>query len=233
MSISQSAATLSIPREELDRLAREFEHTPPATVLRWATAVFGTQVAFATGFGAEGCVLVHLLAQVSPETQIFYLDTGFLFPETYELADRLANRYGVAFTRVTRKQQFPTLENLWEQDPDACCRMRKVEPLTAHLRQLDAWMTAIRRDQSPTRAETKVIEWDRKFGLIKINPLAFWTEREVWNFILKHDVPYNPLHNQGYPSIGCTPCTSPVQIGEHSRAGRWRGREKTECGLHQ
>jgi phosphoadenosine phosphosulfate reductase len=121
---------------------------------------------------------------------------------------------------------------LWERQPDLCCRLRKVAPLREMLRGMRAWVTAIRRDQSPARTYIDLVEWDEKFELIKINPLANWSTRDVWNYIAKHDVPYNPLHNQGYPSIGCVPCTTPVQIGESSRAGRWRGTVKSECGIH-
>ena len=121
---------------------------------------------------------------------------------------------------------------MWKRDPDLCCRLRKVDPLKDLLKGLRAWVTAIRRDQSPSRSGVGVIEWDEKFGLVKINPLAGWSKRDVWNYITCFDVPYNPLHDQGYPSIGCVPCTTPVQIGEMSRAGRWRGKLKTECGLH-
>jgi len=124
-------------------------------------------------------------------------------------------------------------EKLWERDPDLCCRLRKVEPLKEMLTGLQAWVTAIRREQSVTRANTKVVERDAKFGLIKINPLAVWSKRDVWRYILEHNVPYNPLYDLGYSSIGCTPCTTPVQINEDQRAGRWRGFQKTECGLHQ
>ena len=124
-------------------------------------------------------------------------------------------------------------ERLWERQPDLCCKLRKVEPLEEMLVDLRAWITAIRRDQTRSRARAAIIERDRKFGLIKINPLAAWSAVRVWDYIVKHDVPYNPLHSTGYSSIGCMPCTTPVQIGEDSRAGRWRGSSKTECGLHR
>ena len=224
--------------DELLELAEEFEGAPPQAVLRWAIDQFGSNVALATGFGTEGCILVDMVARIDPSYRIFYLDTDLLFPETYQLRDRLAERYGVRFERRAtprslEQQALRHGEKLWERDPDLCCRLRKVEPLREMLSGLDAWITAIRRDQSPARAGARVIQRDAKFGLIKINPLAGWSKREVWNYIQQHDVPYNALYDQGYSSIGCKPCTTPVQINESQRAGRWRGFQKTECGLHQ
>ena len=237
-----TTATLSIDYQPTDRdlraLAEEFEGAPPESVLRWAVEEFGREVAMATGFGAEGCVLVSILAEINPETRLFYLDTDLLFPETYALIERLEARYGVRFerraTRLSLTEQAEEYgERLWEREPDECCRLRKIEPLVETLAGLRAWITAIRRDQSPARAGALIVERDRKFGLIKINPLANWSSRDVWNYIARHDVPYNPLHDDGYPSIGCAPCTTPVQIGEDPRSGRWRGHSKKECGLHQ
>ena len=224
--------------EELQELSREFETRTPEEVLRWTLDEFGKDVALATGFGAEGCVLVHMLAGISRAVRIFYLDTDLLFPETYELRDRLESRYGVVFERratsLTLDQQAETFgERLWERQPDLCCKLRKVEPLKEAVGDLRAWITAIRRDQTRARANVGIIERDPKFGLIKINPLATWSAVRVWQYIARHDVPYSPLHNSGYASIGCTPCTTPVQDGEDLRAGRWRGSQKTECGLHQ
>jgi phosphoadenosine phosphosulfate reductase len=237
-----SLAAQSISEETTDKdwrvISDEFEAASPEAVLRWAIEEFGPDVAFATGFGAEGCVLVSMLSAISPGTRIFYLDTVLLFPETYALRDQLEARYGVHFERRATSlsvsdQAAQYGERLWEREPDLCCRLRKVEPLREMLKGLRAWVTAIRRDQSAERTHTGFVEWDRKFGLVKINPLAAWSTRDVWNYIAKHDVPYNPLHDKGYPSIGCVPCTTPVQIGELPRAGRWRGTGKSECGIHQ
>ena len=224
--------------EEIKLISDELETAPPETVLRWAAEEFGPDVALATGFGAEGCVLVAMLSAISPGTRIFYLDTDLLFPETYSLRDQLEARYGVRFERrATRlslvEQAAEHGERLWERQPDLCCRLRKVEPLKEMLAGLRAWVTAIRRDQSTARANIRVVERDERFGLIKINPLAAWSTSDVWNYIAKYDVPYNLLHDHGYPSIGCAPCTTPVQIGEDGRAGRWRGTQKVECGLHK
>ena len=237
-----SLAALSISEETTDKdlkaISDEFETASPETVLGWAIEEFSSDVALATGFGAEGCVLVSMLSAIGPATRIFYLDTDLLFPETYALRDRLEARYGVHFERRATSlslsdQAAQYGERLWESQPDLCCRLRKVEPLREMLKGLRAWVTAIRRDQSPARAGTGVVERDEKFGLIKVNPLAAWSAHDVWNYIAKHDVPYNTLHDQGYPSIGCLPCTTPVQLGETFRAGRWRGTGKSECGIHE
>jgi len=237
-----SLAALSIGEKTTDKdlkaISDEFETASPEAVLRWAIEEFAPHVTLATGFGAEGCVLVAMLSAISPGTRIFYLDTDLLFPETYALRDQLEARYGVYFERRATSlsvgdQAALHGERLWEREPDLCCRLRKVEPLREMLKGLRAWVTAIRRDQSPARAGTGLIERDETFGLIKINPLAAWSEHDVWNYIAKHDVPYNTLHDRGYPSIGCIPCTTPVQLGETSRAGRWRGTDKSECGIHK
>jgi phosphoadenosine phosphosulfate reductase len=238
MPVAVAAVGSETTDEELKALSEEFEHAPPEAVLRWAVEEFGPDVALATGFGAEGCVLVAMLSEVSKGARVFYLDTDLLFPETYALKDRLEARYGVRFERRATwlslgAQAEEHGERLWERRPDLCCQLRKIEPLRQMLNGLRAWITAIRREQSPARANVGIVERDAKFGLIKINPLAGWSSRDVWNYIARHDVPYNPLHDHGYPSIGCAPCTTPVQIGEDPRAGRWRGTERTECGLHQ
>jgi phosphoadenosine phosphosulfate reductase len=237
-SASAPSFAQAITDEELKLISDQFESAPPEVVLRWAVEEFGPDVALATGFGAEGCVLISMLSAINPGTRIFYLDTDLLFPETYALRDQLEARYGVRFERRATRlslsaQSAEHGERLWERQPDLCCYLRKVQPLKEMLSGLRAWVTAIRRDQSPVRANIGIVERDAKFGLLKINPLAAWAARDVWNYIAKYDVPYSPLHNHGYTSIGCAPCTTPVQIGEDPRAGRWRGNQKTECGLHQ
>ncbi|HWS90523.1 MAG TPA: phosphoadenylyl-sulfate reductase [Pyrinomonadaceae bacterium] len=224
--------------EEMRALSEGFEGAGPEAVLYWAAGRFGDEVALATGFGAEGCVLIDMLSRVAPRMRVFYLDTELLFPETYQLAARLSVRYGVRFERraprLTPDAQAKAYgERLWERDPEECCRLRKVEPLREMLAGLGAWVTAIRREQTPARAGASVVERDAKFGLVKINPLAAWSAGDVWRYIFEHDVPYNPLHDLGYASVGCVPCTTPVRIGEDPRAGRWRGTAKTECGLHR
>jgi phosphoadenosine phosphosulfate reductase len=224
--------------EELRALSSEFERASPEVILEWADEEFGPDIALATGFGAEGCALVSMLAVSDVRTRVFYLDTDLLFPETYALRDQLEARYGVHFERRTTSLSLDAQaaehgEKLWERRPDDCCRLRKVEPLREMLSGLRAWVTGVRRDQSHTRGAVGIVERDPQFGLIKINPLASWSSQDVWKYIVKHDVPYNALHDQGYPSVGCTPCTTPVQIGEDPRAGRWRGLNKTECGIHK
>lgn len=224
--------------DELTAISQQFESKHPGDVLRWAADTFAsTEVAMATGFGAEGVSLIDILAKIGKQIPIFYLDTDVLFSETYKLRDGLEERYGIRFIRyatpVSLEQQAKQYgERLWEQNPNQCCHIRKVEPLKEALKGRVAWITAIRRDQSPTRASAGIVEWDGAHNLIKINPLAHWTKQEVWKYILANDVPYNPLHDQGYPSIGCVHCTSAVAAGEDERAGRWRGFSKTECGLH-
>ncbi len=222
---------------ELVAAAERLEGAHPSEVLSWAFARFGGRVAIATGFGAEGMALVDIAARVLVRPKIFFIDTGFLFAETYELRRRIEERYGVeieavdpAMTPVSQADAFG--DRLWSIDPDLCCRIRKVDPLRDRLAGLDAWVTAIRRDQTKFRATARAVEWDLRWGLVKVNPLAAWTRTEIWAHILDHRVPYNPLHDRGYPSIGCTHCTRAVGEGEDERAGRWAGRTKTECGLH-
>jgi phosphoadenosine phosphosulfate reductase len=179
-----------------------------------------------------------MLQKISPSTDIFYLDTDFHFQETYDTCDQMKEKYKMDFVRVSplitpEEQVAEHGEELWKSDPNTCCGIRKVEPLTRILSQYDAWITGIRREQAPTRANAKKVEYDEKFGLVKFNPLASWTSEDVWNYIRAHDVLYNPLHDRNYPSIGCEQCTREVLPGEDPRAGRWSGKEKTECGLHQ
>lgn len=217
--------------------ARELEGAEAAAILQWASRHLGPKLTFATGFGVEGCVVIDLIARNQLPIDLFTLDTGLLFPETYELWRRLEARYGITIRAVRPEHTVAEQERahgpaLWERDPDRCCELRKVVPLRRALAGYDAWITAIRRDQTAERANARVVEHDRKFDLIKINPLVTWTHDDVWGHLYAHDVPYNPLHEQGYPSIGCQPCTAAVLPGEGARAGRWRGRSKKECGLH-
>ncbi|WP_123042102.1 phosphoadenylyl-sulfate reductase [Cohnella candidum] len=217
--------------------AEEFENASPETVIRWAVDTF-PNITFACSFGAEDVVLVDMLQKISPKTDIFYLDTDFHFKETYETRDRMVEKYGLEFVQVKPKitpeeQAAEHGAELWKSDPNACCNIRKVEPLTRILGQYEAWITGIRRDQAPTRANAKKVEYDTKFGLVKFNPLAAWTSEDVWNYIRENDVIYNPLHDRNYPSIGCEYCTRQVMPGEDPRAGRWAGSDKTECGLHK
>lgn len=223
--------------EQIRSMSREFEGAYPEDLLRWTFNYYGESAAMATGFGPSGIVLMHMVARVAPEAEIFYLDTDLLFPETHELKRRLGDRFGLRFTRVhsglsLQEQASREGENLWRTNPDRCCFLRKVSPLREFLQTRSAWITGIRRDQSPTRAETGVFEWDGQNDLVKINPLAAWTTDDVRRYIEMYDLPYNSLHDRGYPSVGCIPCTKPVSEGEDPRAGRWRGHLKLECGIH-
>ena len=209
----------------------------PAEVLQWGFTTFGDGIEMASGFGAEGMALLDMAVQVKPDLRLFTTDTDFFFPETYRLIEKVERRYNVRVERLYPKltpdeQSAEHGPELWRRNPDLCCQMRKVEPLREKLATLRAWITAIRREQTKSRASAGKIEWDEKFGLVKLNPMADWTHQQVWEYIHKHDVPYNPLHDRGYPSIGCTHCTKAIEAGEDLRAGRWAGLEKTECGLH-
>ncbi|MDI6402021.1 phosphoadenylyl-sulfate reductase [Balneolaceae bacterium ANBcel3] len=226
------------PEHSLDQLNRDFEKSAPDQILRKGHELFGEKMVLSTGFGASGVVLMHQLSLVTPGATVFFLDTGLLFDETYELIGRIEQRMNVRFERVLpelslEEQAAEHGEKLWETQPDLCCEIRKVRPLKAFLSDKEAWITAIRRDQSPTRKDTPVFQKDSHLGVIKISPLATWTEEDIWTYIRLNELPYNPLHDQGYPSIGCFPCTRPVQDGEDIRAGRWAGSSKTECGIHK
>lgn len=226
---------------ELKRVSDAFESRQPQDLLAEAVKRFAPKIVVACSFGAEDVVLVDMVQRIDPSIPLFYLDTDFLFPETYATRDRIVERYGLKPAQVIQVKSLLTPEQqaaqygeaLWSTEPDRCCQLRKVEPLTRVLKGFDAWITGIRRDQSPTRANASVIEWDGKFELVKVNPLARWTWAEVWTYIKVYEVPYNPLHDQNYPSIGCTYCTAPVAPGEDPRAGRWKNFTKTECGLHK
>ena len=182
-------------------------------------------------------VLIDMASRVHPEFRLFTLDTEFLFPETYDLMERVEKRYGIRVERVysaltPEEQEKAHGRALWSREPDQCCNLRKIEPLRKKLAGLRGWITGIRRDQTVARAHARKVEWDTKFQLLKINPLVDWSAERVWQYIRKHDVPYNPLHDRHYPSVGCAHCTRAVKPGEDPRAGRWSDFKKTECGLH-
>ncbi len=224
-------------REHIEQMKAQSEHWRPEEVLRWAFSTYRQDLAIASGGGVEGMVLLDIATKVNPKPRVFTLDTEFLFPETYELFDRVETRYGIKMERVDsglppEEQQLAHGPELWARNPDLCCDLRKVGPLRRKLSGLKAWGTAVRREQTKARAYSGKIEWDEKFQLVKVNPLADWTTKMVWDYVHRHNVLYNPLHDQNYPSIGCTHCTRTVQPGEDARAGRWSGFQKTECGLH-
>ncbi|MBK5111417.1 MAG: phosphoadenylyl-sulfate reductase [Thermoleophilia bacterium] len=235
--------TTTAPRPEQDRrrfdaeaVAAELEPLSASEVLRWAFDQFGQDIYIACSLQKTSSVMVHLATEINPRARFFYLDTDVLFPETYETRDRLAERFGVEFERwhnISLEEQADRFgDRLWKRDPDACCQLRKVEPMREALSTVDCWVSGIRREDSKTRASTPKFAWDKRFNLWKINPLADWTERDVWNHLNENNVPYNPLHDQGYPSIGCTHCTRPVVPGQDSRDGRWSGSGKSECGIN-
>ncbi len=218
-------------------LNEAFEQASPRDLLRWAGETFGAGLVLATGFGPSGVVLAHLVSGMDPTPTVFYLETDLLFAETYALRDRLAERLGLSFTPVhgglsLDAQARAHGPDLWAREPNRCCFLRKVLPLRRFLADKSAWITGLRRDQAPSRAGIDLVEWDGANGLVKLNPLARWTDAEVWGYLHRHDLPYNPLHDEGYPSLGCVPCTRPVAPGEDARAGRWSGFAKTECGIH-
>ncbi|MGA7292470.1 MAG: phosphoadenylyl-sulfate reductase [Terriglobales bacterium] len=224
-------------KDKLADVQSAAEAWTPQQVLLWAFETFGNHVAISSAFGAEGMALIDMASQLRSDFRLFTVDTEFLFPETYTLMDRIEEKYAIKIERV-----FPLLSPeeqervhgtaLWARDPDQCCNLRKVEPLRRKLAELNAWITSIRRDQTSFRQTARKIEWDAKFKLVKVNPIADWNFKQVWQYLREHEVPYNTLQDQNYPSIGCTHCTRAIREGEDPRAGRWSGLLKTECGLH-
>lgn len=205
------------------------------TVLAWAAEHFADRLAVACSM--QDAVLPHVVAEHLPGVDVLFLDTGYHFPETVDTRDRVADLLDVTVVDVrpeltVAEQDATHGKDLFARDPGACCRMRKVEPLRRTLAGYEAWVTGVRREEGPTRADTPLVTWDAAFGLVKINPLAAWTFDELLAYSERNLLPANPLLAQGYPSIGCAPCTRPVAPGEDPRAGRWAGFAKTECGLH-
>jgi phosphoadenosine phosphosulfate reductase len=230
------------------RIVREIdseigEDSEPEQIVAWMLKRFtGRRLVMTTAFGMEGCALIDMIARHGGTVPVLYLDTGFLFPETLRLRDRLAERYprlsfenrGTSLSPEAQEAMYGP--ELWARDPDTCCNLRKVEPMRHALGDVDVWVTGLMRSQSPSRAGLKVVEWDWQYQLLKLHPLAGWDRARVWEYVQQHGVPYNALHDRGYPTLGCTHCTLPVAgstTGEYSREGRWRGLEKNECGLHQ
>jgi phosphoadenosine phosphosulfate reductase len=205
-------------------------------LLRWAHERFGERMCLTCSWQRQSSVLVHMVTELGLDVPVVELDTQLFFRETYETRDRLVERYGLELVRPelisVAEQHRREGPNLWERDPDRCCHIRKVEPLERALAGYDAWITGIRREQSPTRAGAQKVEWSERYGVWKIQPLADWDAKRVQAYIHVNEIPYNPLHDQGYPSIGCIPCTRPVEAGEDERAGRWAGSDKLECGIH-
>jgi len=230
-------ATQVLTPEQIASASQMLDGASPQTILRWSVETFYPRLTMATAFGAEGCCILHMLAELQPGVRVFNLETGYQFAETLELRERIKDRYGIEVEYVRAEMNVSEYEAehggpLYRIRPDQCCFDRKVLPLRRAVVGYDAWISAIRRDQTSHRAVAGVVQWDAKFSLVKVNPLLGWTKKDVWAFIVKHDIPYNPLHDHGYPSIGCWPCTVPVGEGEDDRSGRWVGTVKKECGLH-
>ena len=218
------------------------DETPTHEIVGWTLNRFADQrMIMTTSFGMEGCALVDMYAKAGTRLTVVYLDTMFFFPETYALRDEMVERYPhINFinggTQLTPEQQAKEHgEELWKTNPDLCCKLRKVDPMKAVMADVDVWITGLRRSQSASRANIQLVEWDWKYQLLKVNPLFMWERSQVWDYISANKVPYNELHEKGYPTVGCTHCTLAVpgsKVGEYSRNGRWSGNGKTECGLH-
>lgn len=206
--------------------------------LKWAYQEYGDAIVYACSFGAESAVLLHLISKVKYDAKITFIDTGLHFNETYEIIEKVKEKYPdfqINFIQSNfslGEQACEYGDKLWETNPNKCCQIRKIEPLKQELQNYKAWISGLRRSQSETRANVEYVNLDHKFKLIKICPLIHWEWDEIWMYITLHELPYNKLHDQGYPSIGCSVCTNPVHGGGDSRAGRWLQHQKTECGLH-
>ncbi|HVD09424.1 MAG TPA: phosphoadenylyl-sulfate reductase [Gaiellaceae bacterium] len=214
----------------------QIEAMPAEDVLRWANDEFGDRLCLTCSWQKQSSVLVHLVSELGLGIDVIELDTHLFFKETYETREALVARYDLNLIRpeiiTVAEQHNQEGPNLWESDPDRCCHIRKVEPLIRALDPYDAWISGIRRDQSPSRANARKVERSERYGVWKIQPLADWDEERVWSYIVANDIPYNPLHEAGYRSIGCIPCTRPIRPDEEERAGRWAGSDKLECGIH-
>ena len=233
-------AQLRPTSELLDELAENsnrLESASPDEIIGWAVARFGDRLTMGTAFGPEGMTILARLARIAPDVSVFNLDTGYQFQETLDLRDEVERRYGINVALMKPEISVEEYEAkhggpVYKTNPNQCCHDRKILVIQKAIIGKHAWISAIRRDQSPDRARAPIVGWDKKFNLVKVNPLANTTKADIWKYITENDVPYNPLHDQGYPSIGCQPCTRPVLFGGDDREGRWNGFEKTECGLH-
>ncbi len=219
----------------LTQLNEEFENKTPQEIIAWAVKEFGPDIATTSSFGTTSAVLLHMAAEAKPDIRVLFLETGFHFPQTLKFKDELVKRLKlnvVELKSVMPREEFKkTYGNLYEKNPDKCCYLNKVEPLKIALSGLKAWITAVRRGQTDNRKDVQFVEAYEE-GIYKINPLATWTSKQMWEYLKAHNLPYHPLFEEGYTSIGCAPCTRPVGAGEHERAGRWSGSQKTECGIH-
>lgn len=223
--------------QELRDASEKLENATPIEILTWGLERYQDKFTFATAFGPEGMTILYFLSKIDPSVRVFNLDTGYQFKETLELRDQVQRKYGIdvqLFKPELSVEEYEAAHGgpVYRTDPNKCCFDRKISVLHRATEGMQAWASAIRRDQSPDRAKAPIVGWDAKFSLVKISPLANWTSNDVWRLIMDEQIPYNPLHDQGYTSIGCWPCTRSVGLGEDERAGRWSGTQKTECGLH-
>ncbi len=231
------------PTSTIESLNQQWAGLSAEEILKNALALFGNKITFATSLGAEDQVITYMLSKIDKSANIITLDTGRVFPETYDLLHRTVNRYGISIksfypdtTQVEEMVNTKGINLFYEsiENRKLCCHVRKIVPLRRALQGKDAWITGLRREQSVTRTDLRIVEWDSANGLIKINPLLEWHEEQVWDYIKNNDIPYNKLHDQGFPSIGCQPCTRAIEKGEDLRAGRWwwENPDSKECGLH-
>lgn len=228
---------LTLSPDDIARLADRFETRSPEELLAWAAEQYEGRIVLTCSWQRQSSVLVDMLWRIGAQVRIVEFDTGLLFPETYATRDRLVERYGVEVESITPEltlDQQAALEGpaLWSRDPGRCCELRKVAPMERAMEGMEGWITGIRREQSISRRGAKKLELERRRGIVKIQPLVDWTNEDVIAYLRRHDVPYNALHDEGYPSIGCFPCTKAVKPGDDPRSGRWANSEKTECGLH-
>lgn len=231
-----------ISPEEVKKLAAEFESASLVEILGWIAKRFGTRAAIGTSFQGAGLVMIDHAVRAGLNLPVFTLDTGLLFPETYALKEKLEAFWGISIEAVkpdltVEEQAKEYGPELWKKAPDACCTVRKVEPLKRKFNELGVWITGLRRQQSEGREKTRIIElyhFDvlRDLYILKANPMATWKREDVWDYLKQHGIPYNPLQDRGYRSIGCLPCTRPTAEGDNERAGRWTGFDKSECGIH-
>lgn len=212
--------------DELLEINAEFETAPASKIIQWAVDSFGPHICLTASM--TDAVLIDLAVKADPAIEVVFIDTGYHFPETLDTVETVRRRYGLNMKIMTAPDNT---EELWKTDPDNCCSALKVQQLERALAGKVAWMSGLRRGEADTRASSMIVGRDLR-GLVKVNPIANWTDQDVQDYINSHNVPVNPLVNQGYPSIGCMPCTQPVAPGEDPRSGRWNGSDKTECGLH-
>ncbi|WP_218079657.1 phosphoadenylyl-sulfate reductase [Anthocerotibacter panamensis] len=245
MVLSVDALGMKREQAKATELAAHFEEAGPEALLRWVARQYADRWVLACAFGPESLILIDMLSRMQPVVRAFFIDTDFHFPKTLALKDEILERYPtlrleVLKPRLTVAEQDASYgEALNKTNPDQCCFLRKVEPLQRALQGHDCWLSGLRREHAPTRAQTPMVQWDWQRDMLKVNPLVHWSKSQVWRYILDHEIPYNQLHDEGYPSIGCAPCTRPVtsgsilhQAAQDDRSGRWFGTTKVECGLH-